>query len=195
MFFSSGIKSITMDDISRETGVSKRTIYENFRDKDELVSTCLKMMDERFGNKYERIEKEAENSIIMVLRFMKLGIDIFNTINPLFFSDLKKYHFKVWKETMAERDKKHYARTLSILRKGMEEGMFRNKINIEVVAILLNEQLRILSDETVFPASRFPKSVVFENVMINFFRGIATIKGLELIEKHLGEESDISVTV
>lgn len=195
MFFRSGIKSITMDDISRETGVSKRTIYENFRDKDELVASCLHLMDERFNREYDKIEKDSDNTLIMVFRFMKFGIDVLNSINPQFTPDLKKYHFRVWKETLTVNEKKYNARTLKILKKGIMEGVFRETIDVEVVSILLNEQLRIISDETVFPTSRFPKIVVFENVMINFFRGIATQKGLDLIDKYLREESDKFVTV
>ncbi len=195
MFFRSGIKSITMDDISRETGVSKRTIYENFRDKDELVASCLHLMDERFNREYNKIEKESDNTLIMVFRFMKFGTDVLNSINPQFTPDLKKYHFRVWKETMTVNEKKYNARTLKILKKGIRERVFRETIDVEVVSILLNEQLRIISDETVFPSSRFPKIVVFENVLINFFRGIATQKGLDLIDKYLREESDKFVTV
>jgi len=65
---------------------------------------------------------------------------------------------------------------------------------VEVVSILLNAQLQIVSDDNVFPEKMFSRVVVFENVMINFFRGIATQKGIELIDSYFEKESDFFVT-
>ena len=184
MFIRSGIKAITMDDISRETGVSKRTIYENFKDKDDLLLACLNYMDEAHKIKTEEILKESNNTIDMVFGLLKDGITILKTVNPLFFTDLKKYHYGVWKKTYSINYKKHLSQTFTLLKKGVSEGLLRNNIDIEVVAILLHEQLRILSDENIFPSDKFSKLVVFENIIINFIRGIATKKGLEIIDKY-----------
>ncbi|MBN2861984.1 MAG: TetR/AcrR family transcriptional regulator, partial [Bacteroidales bacterium] len=83
MFANSGIKAITMDDISKEAGISKRTIYENFRDKNELLCSCLDFMATKYDEEYERIESEADNMITMVFNFMKQGFRMSKTINPL----------------------------------------------------------------------------------------------------------------
>ncbi len=184
MFIRSGIKAITMDDITRETGVSKRTIYENFKDKDDLLLACLNFMDESHKIKTEEILKESNNTIDMVFGLIKEGIKILKTVNPLFFTDLKKYHYGVWKKTYSINYKKHLSQTITLLNKGVIDDLFRKNIDIEVVAILLHEQLRILSDENIFPSDKFSKLVVFENIIINFIRGIATKKGLEIIERY-----------
>jgi TetR/AcrR family transcriptional regulator, cholesterol catabolism regulator len=185
LFIRSGIKAITMDDISAEAGVSKRTIYENFKDKDELLRACLQFMDNHHTRETERIFAESTNTIDTVFRFLKHGVEAINLINPLFMTDMKKYHYRIWKETYIINSDKYLAQTYTILKKGINEGLFRRNIDIEIVAKLLNEQLTLMTDERIFPSLRYSRSVVFENIIINFFRGIATVRGLEIIDKYI----------
>ncbi len=189
MFLRSGIRAITMDDISREAGVSKRTIYENFQDKDDLLRKCLNFLDEGYNKESELIAQQAENTIQMVFGYLKLGIKMLNQVNPLFIEDLKRYHIKVWKDVYKINSEKQRVQVLTILKKGINQGLFRKEIDVEIVTILLVNQLRMMHDATVFPREQFPQRAVFENVMISFFRGIATQKGLELIDKILAEEA------
>ncbi len=184
MFVKSGIRAITMDDISRETGVSKRTIYENFKDKDELLRSCLIYMDSIHEKETDEFILGAQNTIDLVLTFLKHGINAISRINTLFFVDLKRYHYRIWKETYLINYEKNLSRSYTILKKGINEGLFRKEIDVEIVAKLLHEQIRIMSDEQIFPSDRYPKTIVFEHILINFLRGIATSKGLTLIEEY-----------
>ncbi len=194
MFLRSGIKAITMDDISRELGISKRTIYEIFKDKDELLRECLAYVDKKYEREHELIALESENTISEVFSMMKLGIYAIKTISPLFFSDLKKYHFKIYKEVLQVNQKKQINNTHTLLKKGINQGVFRKDIDLEIVSILLNEQLTLISNDDVFPERKFSRVVVFENVLINFFRGIATQKGIDLIDQYHKDESDFIIT-
>ena len=184
LFIRSGIRAITMDDSSAQAGVSKRTIYENFKDKDELLCACLVLMEEHHDRETENIISESKHTIDLVFKVLKLGINAINSINPLFLTDLKKYHFRIWKETYMINNQKHLSKTYTMLKKGINEGLFRKEIEIEIVAKLLHEQFRIMSDEQIFPSLRYSRAIVFENIMINFLRGIATRKGLEIIEEY-----------
>jgi TetR/AcrR family transcriptional regulator, cholesterol catabolism regulator len=194
MFLRSGIKAITMDDISREIGMSKRTIYENFKDKDELLRECLTFIDKKYEREHELITLESEHTISEVFSMMKLGIYAIKTISPLFFSDLKKYHYRIYKEVLQVNEVKQINKTHTLLKKGINQGVFRSNIDLEIVSILLNEQLTLISDDNVFPERKFSRVVVFENVLINFFRGIATKKGIDLIEQYYQEESNFFIT-
>ncbi len=195
MFIRSGIKAITMDDIASETGVSKRTIYEIFSDKDDLLRSCIGHMDEKFRQEKEQAVSETKDIIDLVFTFIKIGVKAINNINPLFNSDLKKYHYQIWKEIYRISSERHRSHIQNVIRQGIDEGVFRNNIDVEIVGMLLSEQLRIMSDEAIFPSVRFSKAVVFENIVINFFRGIATKKGLDLIEKYMEKEADQLVTI
>jgi TetR/AcrR family transcriptional regulator, cholesterol catabolism regulator len=194
LFIRSGIKAITMDDISREAGVSKRTIYENFKDKDDLLRTCLDDMDKKFSAERERIIEASENIIHSVFGMMKHGIQVMQQVNPLFLEDLKRHHLKVWKEVYRVNSEFQRTQTLKILRKGINQGLIRQGVNVEIVSTLLMQQLRYMHDKQIFPEEKFPRQLVFENVMINFFRGIATKKGLEMIDQYLESESGFFLT-
>lgn len=95
MFIKFGIRGITMDFIAEQLGVSKRTIYENFKDKDELLMHCIDvgMKDQRSIN--EELIRNSENIIEATFRFIKNSIETFNTINPIFFFDVEKYYPKL----------------------------------------------------------------------------------------------------
>ncbi len=194
MFFRSGIKAITMDDIARELGISKRTIYELFRDKDELLRECMAFADRKYDDEYELIVMESDHAISEVFGLMKMGIYAIKTVNPLMISDMRKYHHEIYNEVLKVGQEKRIAQIQVNLRKGIQQKLFRNNIDVEVVSILLNAQLQIVSDDNVFPEKMFSRVVVFENVMINFFRGIATQKGIELIDSYFEKESDFFVT-
>ncbi len=190
LFFRSGIRAITMDDISREAGVSKRTVYENFKDKDELLRSCLIKLDKLHEKETHHLISDAENTIDLVFRMLEHGISAINSINPLFITDLKRYHYRIWKETYTINYERHLSHIFTIIKKGINEGLFRREINIDIVAILLNQQLNIMSDDQIFPEGKFSKTAVFEHIIINFLRGIATEKGLKMIEKHIPEKGN-----
>ncbi len=194
MFFRSGIKAITMDDIARELGISKRTIYELFRDKDELLRECMAYADRKYEEERDLIIMESENAISEVFGLMRMGIYAIKTVNPLMISDMKKYHHEIYKEVLKVGQEKRIAQIQENLRKGIQQKLFRDNIDVEVVSILLNAQLQIVSDDNVFPERMFSRVVVFENVVINFFRGISTQKGIELIDRYFEKESDFIVT-
>ena len=195
MFMKSGIRAITMDDIAGRVGVSKRTLYENFRDKDDLIRNCLEQLDNKFNRQYKELLENSENTIYLSFNIIILGIKALNEINPLFFEELKKYHYRVWSEVHRVNLKKQKAMLVTILKKGINQKVFRPNISIDVVVTLMMEQLRLIHEKSLFPESKFPRQIVFENVFINFFRGIATQKGLDLIEGFLEKESAHFITV
>ena len=184
LFTKYGIRSITMDMIAEQLGVSKRTIYENFKDKDELLKYCIdEGMTEQRANIYELI-KNSENVIDATFNFIKYSINIYKTFNLLFFYDIQKYYPELCELKIKHNDKQNLDRTIELLNQGKSEYLFRNEINVEIVARLISEQFKILNNQDVFPESKFSKIEIFENIVINFIRGIATEKGLILIEKY-----------
>ncbi len=194
LFTQRGIKAITMDDIAREAGVSKRTIYENFYDKNDLLRAVLAYMNAQFCHQRDTVTDESENTIEHIFRLMKVGINAMNQINPLFFEDLKKYHLKLWKEVHSVNMETQRNQIFEILRKGINQGLFRKEVNIEIVATILMQQLRLLPDKTIFPQDKFPRQMLLETVLLSFFRGVATTKGIELIDRFLKRDADFFVT-
>jgi len=184
MFIKFGIRSITMDMIAEQLGVSKRTIYEQFSDKDELLQHCINtaMNEQRRIN--EEIIENSENIIEATFKFIKNSIDTLNAINPLFFFDIEKYYPNLWEQKIKENDNRNLNRSIEIVNRGVQENIFRSEISVEIVAKLILEQFKMLNNQELFPNDKFSRVNVFENIVINFIRGIATEKGLLLIDKY-----------
>jgi TetR/AcrR family transcriptional regulator, cholesterol catabolism regulator len=184
-FLQYGIRAITMDGMARELGMSKRTIYELVGDKDKLLDECLDYFQKKKDEKHQLLIEQNHNSIEVFFIFLREGVEAMTTINPLFFLDIRKYHHAVWQRKIKQNESKNRDYLMSMLQKGMAEGLIREDINVDIVSKIQMEQIKILSNDEVFPTSTYSKAEVFENMMVNFARGISTLKGLQVIENLL----------
>ena len=184
LFVKYGIRSITMDMIAEHLGISKRTIYENFKDKNELLKSCINaaMADQRKMN--EEIIKSSSNIIDAIFIFIKNSINTLKRINPAFFYDIQKYYPAIWSRPIQKNDERNFNCIVSLLNQGISEGLFRENINVEIIARLILEQFKLLSNQEIFPENKYSMVDIFENIVINFVRGIVTVNGLELIDTY-----------
>jgi len=132
----------------------------------------------------EEIIENSENIIEATFKFIKNSIDTLNAINPLFFFDIEKYYPNLWEQKIKENDNRNLNRSIEIVNRGVQENIFRSEISVEIVAKLILEQFKMLNNQELFPNDKFSRVNVFENIVINFIRGIATEKGLLLIDKY-----------
>lgn len=177
-----GIRSITMDQIAENLGISKRTIYEIFSTKDDLLNACITYgMDEKKKTSQE-ILKNSANILEAFLLHIKKNIEAMNSISPLFMLDAMKFHSKVFKNKMKEREVSAYNHIVDFIKAGKAEGYFRPQINEDIVSKLIIEQFKIIGNDNLFPPDKYSKSEIFENIAVNFLRGIASIKGLGIID-------------
>ena len=177
-----GIRAVTMDDIASHLGVSKRSIYERFRDKDTLLYAVLDSMIARQREKIESILENSPDVISAIFTIIRTGRDHAATMNPLINSDLKKYHNRVMnrlKETCGHPD--HEA-GVKILEKGISQGIFRESVNTEILSRAFRGIAGLANDEELFPPDRFERREVMRNVMVSFMRGISTPRGVQLID-------------
>jgi AcrR family transcriptional regulator len=184
-YFQYGIRNVTMDGIATGLGMSKRTVYEIFKDKNELVHECLKSIKQKHNAKNQEIVTTSTNVIETIFSFMQEGIKSMNAINPVFFRDMEKFYNSTWKKLKEENEKEGFMLTTKLLKKGIKEGLFREDINIQIVSKLFHEQINLLANEEIFPRDEFNYTDVFQNLTINFMRGISTQKGIDLIDKIL----------
>jgi len=180
-FLKYGIRSVTMDMIADQMGISKRTIYENFSNKDELLENCIVEAQEKQKKMFEEMFSGSSNVIEATLKFIKIQINAINSINPVFLIELKKYYSELWTKINSNEESGIAMITL-LIQKGVDENLFRNDINIEIISRLINEQFKLLNNQDLFPEDKFSKAEIFENIAINFLRGIATDKGLAVIK-------------
>ena len=182
-FFQFGIRNITMDDIAVSLGISKRTVYETFKDKGELVQSCIEKLTKLHDKRSAEVVSGSENVIEAIFVFMREGIKAMNAVNPVFFKDLEKLFPSLWKKLESESISKRFDLSSKLLRKGIAEGLFRNDLNVEIIAKLFHAQMNILIDESVFPRDKYDHAEIFQQMIINFTRGISTSKGIQVIEQ------------
>jgi len=187
LFMKYGIRSITMDEIASHMGISKRTIYENFKDKEKLLWSCISCNQDIQREHKKQIIANSSNVLDAIFNIMFDISAKMNQIHPSFLTDLRKYHFALWQEKIVHFQEDHIRDLGNMLLKGIEDGMFRDDINIEIISKMLNIQLQEMSNENIFPSEQFSRSEVFMNIVVNFTRGIATPKGIKIIEKIIRE--------
>lgn len=182
-FTSQGIKSITMDDIAAALGISKRTLYEVFSDKESLLKECiLKMQAER--EKYlQEVFEHSHNVLEVILTVFQKSIEVFHQTNKRFFEDLKKYP-KVY-EIMKNRQDSDSQKTMSFFKTGVEQGIFRSDVNFAIVNLLVREQFDVLLNTDI--CNEYPFIEVYESIMFTYIRGISTEKGAKVLEDFIQE--------
>jgi len=182
LFFHYGIRNITMDAIAEKLGISKRTIYETFKDKNELLISCFEEYSKERYKVNEEIIKNSQNVLAAICSFIQSGAVAVDLLNPSFFSDMRKHYNDIWVLASKQQNEKNYNLAFRLLRKGINEGIFRKDINIDIVVKIILEQMKLLVDNEVFSSDKYTRSEVFKNMVIKFIRGIATNRGIELID-------------
>jgi AcrR family transcriptional regulator len=184
LFGKYGIRSMTMDALAEEMGISKRTIYERFRDKDTLLVEVVRYYKEkRKAEAYEIIE-QSENAIVAMFRLMKVTISQIQHMNPLFFHDFKKYHTRVFGEMMEPGSVRDLSITEKLLKTGVKQKVFRRDIHIDIVNRTLHELFDLFGNDSKMVEAGFHRKEMFDHILIPYFRGISTAEGMLLLEKN-----------
>jgi len=177
LFGKYGIKSMTMDALAEELGISKRTIYERFKDKDTLLREVILYYKTRVQEQANQLIDQSENAIEALFRIIKMNVEQMARMSPAFLHDIKKYHQSVFKELDSPGEFRDLSVTRRLLETGIRQGVFRDDFDISIV----NRTLHVLFDQ-FGPQSRlveagFDRRDMFDSIVIPFFRGISTDKG------------------
>lgn len=186
LFFRYGIKSVTMDDIAKHLSISKKTIYQFFKDKDEVVHTLMEQALEKDRHDFNSIVKKTANVVEEVFMMMKKMHEIFGNINPNIFYDLRKYHPKTWELFHKFRTEFIYGMVVNALDKGKKDELVRADVNSKLLAKLRVEEIDMAFQPTVFPPDKFKILDVHLSLTEHFLYGVCTLKGHKLINKHKG---------
>jgi AcrR family transcriptional regulator len=174
-----GIKSVTMDSIAAHLGMSKRTIYENFSDKDDLLIGVLNWMNDKQKDFLKKILKES-NPIEAIFRLLEMNRDHFQSMSPAFQADLKRFFVSIDSKKCEMPD---YRNHQEIIEKGVNEKLFRDDINTDLANRCLYFLGRSVMDDELYPFDLFNRNDVIRNTFINYLKGISTPSGLDLINK------------
>ncbi len=184
MFVSEGIRSVRMDDIARQLGVSKRTLYELFGDKESLLYLAMEHWFECRRLDRERASAGAGN--VLEAMFMVLGcvMDDSETIQRLM-GNLRKFYPAVHERLLREGSAKSRRDMRQMLERGIADGLFVATINIDLAISLLYYTASAITDrrDLLLPEG-MDRREAFEQIVCNFFRGISTAEGLQLVDDY-----------
>lgn len=183
LFMRYGVRSISMDDIARHLGVSKKTLYQHFADKDELVLLVSRSHLERNIAQFDGIRDESKNPIEELARIsvcMKFNME---AMNPSLLFDLQKFHPKAWSEWINFKGKYLRDSIVRNLNQGIADGYIRADVNPEVMAAMRIELVQVAFNNDIFPPNRFRLAEVQEQIFDHFVFGLVTEKGRKLYQK------------
>ncbi len=184
MFFRHGIRTITMDDIATNLGISKKTIYLYYRDKAELVKSFtegeLKIQEK---DMYE-IRNKSNDPVEEMLLIMEYVSRFFQKVNPTVFYDLQKYHPESWSSFKSFKEKLMIGFAEENLKNGIAQGLYRKEIKVKILARLRMEEVELGLNPQAFPPDKFKLTEVHLSLIDHFLHGIVTLKGFKLIEKY-----------
>lgn len=184
LFFMYGLKRVTMDDICQHIGMSKKTLYLYFKNKEELIESLLVKNLSENKKEFENIFKNSNNSIQEIILLMDHLAEMFSEINPHVFYDLQKYHQVVWKQFKEFKEDFLFQMIVNNLEKGIQEGLYRKTINKDILAKLRIQETEMALNPLLFHKEKYKIAEIQLELLDHFLHGITTIKGHKLINKY-----------
>lgn len=180
LFVTNGIKTVRMDDIAAKLSISKRTLYEIYETKCELLLECIKKFTQYEIGLFEDIGNTSKDVIEIIMRSYKLKLEQSKLVNPMFYEDIDKYP-KIVEYLHRDSDLK-YARFISFIERGVAEGYFRSDLNITLVGSMFESMPDFIKRNRLHAHYSLPE--IFHNIVFLAVRGLCTTKGLEAIDNY-----------
>jgi len=184
LFNKFGIRSVTMDEIAGQLGVSKKTIYQCFSDKDELVSAVFDTYMKHSKSLCISGKKKAENAVQEIFFALDMMEDILATMNPSILYDLEKYHPDVFKKFYAYKNEFLYSIIKENMQWGIHDELYRADVDIDIMSRFRVGTIMIAFSNDVFPKSKFNLMEIEQQILMHFLYGLATTKGVKLIQRY-----------
>jgi AcrR family transcriptional regulator len=183
LFLNLGFKSVTMDDLANEMGISKKTIYTHFENKTQLIEACTLHVFEFISCGIDQISSLKKNPIEELYEIKKFVMQHLKDERsspqyqlqkyyPKIFDTLKKRQFEVMKDCVVEN-----------VKKGIDLGIYRENLNIDFVARIYFSGVTSIKDHTLFPDDLFPRTALMDDYLEYHLRGIVTPKGRNILNE------------
>jgi len=184
LFMRYGVRSITMDEIARHLGISKKTLYQYFLDKDDIVASTTHNHLVREKKQFDQIAEESSNAVEELVKLSYCLRENLKGMNPSLLFDLQKYHQKAWSIWIEFKNKFIRESVVRNLNKGIEQGLIRPEINPEILAVVRIETVQMGFDDQLFPRDKFNLLEVQMHILEHFIHGLLSDKGKKLYLKY-----------
>ena len=183
LFTRHGIKAVTMDKIVKELHTSKRTIYNHFSDKIELLHACIATYHSKVRDENEAIIKTSSNAIEAMGHLHQRIVQRAYQINPNFYNDLHQYYPDILRQSYRDAGNFAHSQLIHLAEWGIKDGLFKPDLDVDVVGKTVLCLLRMLKDNDLFPLEEYSKERLTFGIMVPYLRGLCTTKGIKLLEK------------
>lgn len=189
IYFRYGIKSITMDDLARHLGKSKKTIYKYVSDKNDLVRKVMMLQLRQEEHRFYEIREKNLDAVEELFEINKYVSDILKKLNPSIQYDLNKYHKEAFNDVCHHREEMMFNCVLSNLKKGMDQGYYRPDLNAEIITKLHIGKMNLLFDGEFFPPDKYTFYQVHQEYFYYHMRGILSEKGTTHLNEILNNQA------
>jgi AcrR family transcriptional regulator len=187
-----GVKHVTMDDIATQLGMSKKTIYQFYKDKDALVMAVVNFELEEQSLKCQRTQDTADNAVHEMFMLLEDIQQMFKNMNPMTMNEIAKYYPEAFARIQNHKDEFMHQIIKTNLIKGIEQGVYRKEIDPEILSIYRLETSFVPFNPQLYPFSKFDIGRVTLQIIENFIYGVMSLKGIELMEKYKLQETTIA---
>ena len=179
-----GIRSVTMDEIAGQCGVSKKTVYQFFEDKDTLVENIMIDFINRSQENCKKQQVQSDNAVEEIFLSMDMIQQMIEGVNPALLNDLRKYH-----NTAFARLEKHkvdfiHSFVKKNIERGIEEGLYRGDMKLDIITPFYLHSLSLAIEYDIFPKAKYTIADLDAEITVFLLYGLANAKGVKLIEKY-----------
>jgi len=193
LFLKYGIRSVSMDDIARHLSISKKTIYQYFVDKDDIVTQATTNHMVHTKADFDNLTKVSKNALDELMRIQMFMRKNMQDMNPSLLFDLKKYHNKAWSAWIDHKNKDIRESVVRNLKQGIEEGLYRSNLNPEILAVLRVESIQWVYDNPTLTSEKYKPVDIQTQMLDHFMYGLLTEKGRKLYEKYKQEPVNLEL--
>ena len=183
-----GVKSVNMDKVATNLGISKKTLYVYFDNKQDLVNHCFQKHYDLVSEMINTSAAQFENAIDELFAIDESCSLVMKQTNPYLLGELKRYYPNTWALIEQLKQKVLFNIMKKNLNKGVEQGIYRKEIDVDIIAKLMINRIDALINEEVFPLTRYDFRKLLTENRIYHIRGIATLKGINYLEQKINEE-------
>jgi TetR/AcrR family transcriptional regulator, cholesterol catabolism regulator len=186
IYFRYGIKSVTMDDLARELGVSKKTLYLHFRDKEDVVDKVINyLISAQKCGINDALNQPDTNAIDKLMLMTHFFAEHLKNSNASLMYDLQKYYPRVWDEIVVFKREAVYNHIIDNINDGVKEKLYRDDLNYEIIARIYVSRMEMYQTDLWQPLEKYHLAEIFQTLFIYHIRGIASEKGIDYLEKNM----------
>lgn len=183
-FHAKGIKAVKMDDIAGMLSISKRTMYEIYENKEQLLMESVKEDHQKFDEQMkEYIDSGKRHVIDIILAFYRLRMNTLSKVNPLYYTELQRYPEII--QWMEQKHQQHEHKKLSFFQQGIEEGYFRPDANYELLCKVGTGTMNYIMENQLY--KQYDLKEIFRNVSMLFLCGLCTLKGISEFDSQIAK--------